>query len=66
MSLSSQSNKLELRVSKKMLVSQSNEVEKRTDDFTELLNKYVKYKCKYDKHYKTLNAEQIKQFKDEF
>ena len=80
MSLSSQTNELKLRAANTTLVFQSNEVEKRaanntlasqsvekrTDDFTELLNKYVKYKSKYDKHYKTLNAEQIKQFKDEF
>ena len=66
MSLSSQTNELELRAANKILATQSNEVEKRTDDFTELLNKYVKYKSKYDKHYKTLTTEQIKQFKDEF
>ena len=64
--LASQSNEVEKRAANKTLVSQSNEVEKHADDFTELLNKYVKYKSKYDKHYKTLNAEQIKQFKDEF
>ena len=48
-----------------MFASQSNEVEKRAvinsaDDFTELLNKRVKNKAKYDKHYKSLTFEQSK------
>ena len=68
MSSISQTNELEQHAANK-LASQSKEVEKRvnnTDEFTELLNKYVKYKGKYDKHYKDLTSEQIKQFKDEF
>ena len=45
MSLSSQTNELELRAANKMLASQSNEVDKRVvtnsaDDFTDLLNRY--------------------------
>ena len=71
MSLSSQTNELELRAANKMLASQSNEVQKRVvinsaDEFTEILNRYIKNKGKYDKHYKTWTTEEIKQFKDEF
>ena len=70
MSLTSQ-NELELRAAAKMLASQPKEVEKRVtinsaDEFSELLNKYVKYKSKYDKHYKTLTSKEISAFRNEF
>ena len=70
MSSISQTNELELRAANK-LASQTKELEKHVtinnaDEFTDLLNRYVKYKTKYDKHYKTLTPEQIKQFRDEF
>ena len=58
MSSISQTNELELRA--RMLASQPKEVEKQVtnnsaDEFTDLLNRYVKYKTKYDKHYKNFN-----------
>ena len=71
MSLTSQTNELELRVANKMLATQPKKVEKRViinsaDEFTDLLNRYVKNKDKYDKHYKFLTTEKIKEFKDVF
>ena len=71
MSSTSQTNKLKLRAANKMLATQSNEVQKRVtinsvDEFTELLNKYVKYTSKYDKHYKILTTEEISAFKNKF
>ena len=57
---STSQNEVKLRAAAKMLASQTKEVEKRVvinsvDEFTELLNKYVKYKSKYDKHYRWTN-----------
>ena len=36
------------------------------EEFTDLLKKYVKYKSKYDKNYKTLTTEHILSFRNEF
>jgi len=36
------------------------------EDFTTLLKRYVKYKSKYDKNYKTLTTEHILSFRNEF
>ena len=36
------------------------------EEFTDLLKRYVKYKSKYDKNYKTLTPDQIQDYKNEF